>query len=120
MKKITLRQARVGDLLKETIAEIIGRRVKDPRVEDVTITDVEVSVDMRVANVYFCVHEGGDHHDAQDGLEKAEGFIRHEVMKQVRLRNIPNLNFRYDKSFDYGSRIEHIIGELKHDADEDS
>ncbi|HNU75843.1 MAG TPA: ribosome-binding factor A, partial [Deltaproteobacteria bacterium] len=55
MKLVTKRQARVGDLIKQTIAELVQRKVKDPRIDGVTITGVDVSVDLRVGHVFYCV-----------------------------------------------------------------
>ncbi len=115
MKKVTLRQARVGDLLRETIAELIMRRVKDPRIEGVTITDVDISMDLRDANVYFCVYDSNRVDDAMNGLKSAEGFLRHELKKTLRIKTIPMLNFKYDSSLDYGTHMDAVLDDLKND-----
>ena len=117
MKRLTIRQARVGDLLKQTIAELILRRVKDPRVEGVIITEVEVSVDLKLAHVYFCIHDADRIAAAHEGLERAEGFLHRELLKTLRMKTVPRLSFSYDPSFDYGSRIDEILDGIAHDKD---
>lgn len=109
MKILSVRQARVGDLLKQTIAEMILRRVKDPRVEGITITGVDVSVDLKNARIFFCVHDSSRKDDALDGLKSAAGFLRRELKKELSLRAVPSLYFSYDESFDYGSKIDGIL-----------
>ncbi len=120
MKKFTMRQARVGDLIKETISELLLRRVKDPRVEGVTITEVEISVDLKSANVYFCIFDTSRKDDAKRGLESAEGYLRRELKKALRIRSIPVLYFKYDKSLDYGSQMDSILNELEKDDTPDN
>lgn len=118
MKKGTLRQARVADLLKETIADILLRKVKDPRVDEVTITGVEVSADLRSAHVYYCVRDAVVRDDALKGLQSAEGFLRHELGHALELRRIPHLIFSFDTSFDYGCHIDELLEKI-HEQDEE-
>jgi ribosome-binding factor A len=120
MKIVTVRQARVGDLLKQTIAEMVQRRVKDPRVEGVTITDVDVSVDLKNARIFFCVREPSMKAAAMEGLKSAAGFLRRELKKALSLRAVPSLFFSYDESFDYGSKIDEILETIGRHEDQDS
>ncbi len=120
MKLITKRQARVADLLKQTIAEILQRRAKDPRVEGATITGVEVSVDMRVCRVFFCVFDAEKKEAALQGLESTAGFLRHELRKELSMKHVPEIFFLYDNSFDYGTKIDEILDRLDKDAESDS
>jgi ribosome-binding factor A len=113
MKSPTLRQARVGDLLRETLADLLLRKVKDPRVSEVTITGVEVSADLKHAHVYFCVRDDEVKEAALQGLKSAEGFFRHELKHIIKIKTIPNLTFSYDTSFDYGSHIDEILDKIK-------
>jgi ribosome-binding factor A len=117
MKLLTKRQARVGDLLRQTIAELVQRKVKDPRVEGVTITGVDVSVDLRVCRVFFCVFDPEKREQAQQGLESTAGFIRHELRKELRLKHVPEIFFDYDTSFDYGSKIDNLLERLDKDEE---
>lgn len=109
MKILSIRQARVGDLIRQTIAELIQRRVKDPRVEGVTITGADVSVDLKVGHIFFCIMDPSRKADALDGLKSAAGFLRHELKRSLRLKTVPSLSFSYDESFDYGSKIDEIL-----------
>jgi ribosome-binding factor A len=120
MKLVTKRQARVGDLLRQTIAELIQRRVKDPRVEGVTITGVDVSVDLKLCRVFFCVFDPEKREQAQQGLDSTAGFIHHELRKELRLKHVPEVSFMYDNSFDYGTKIDMLLDKLDKDEDKDS
>jgi ribosome-binding factor A len=120
MKILSIRQARVGDLLKETIAVLLLRKVKDPRVEGITITGVDVSIDLKNARIFFCVFDSSRKDGALEGLKSATGFLRRELKKELSLRAVPSLFFTYDESFDYGSKIDGILESIgKHD-DQDS
>ncbi|NDD31336.1 MAG: 30S ribosome-binding factor RbfA, partial [Proteobacteria bacterium] len=82
---------RVRNLLRQVTSQIIPQ-VKDPRVGFVTVTDVEVSPDLRHARVYVSVMgEAQEREDAIAGLNSARGFIRREVTSQISLRHIPDM-----------------------------
>jgi len=110
------RSDRVADLLHKEIAELVFRRVKDPRTANLTISGVEVSGDLKHARVFFCIMGGSADEDAKrkagSGLEKAKGFIRLELGRRLSLRYIPQLEFEYDTSFEYGDKIERLLKEL--------
>ena len=120
MKILSVRQARVGDLLMKTIAEMILRKVKDPRVEGITITGVDVSVDLKNARIFFCMMDSSRKDEAMEGLKSAAGFLRHELKKELRLKAVPNLYFSYDESFDYGSKIDGILETISKHEDQNS
>jgi len=113
------RSDRVADLLHQEIAELVFRRLKDPRTANITISGVEVSGDLRHARVFFCIMGGSTDEDAKrnagSGLEKAKGFIRFELGRRLSLRYIPQLEFEYDTSFEYGDKIERLLKELHKD-----
>lgn len=115
MKLVSKRQARVGDLLKQTLAELIQRKVKDPRVEGVTITGVDVSIDLRMCRVFFCIFDPSKREQALQGLESTSGFLRHELRKELRLKHVPEIFFMFDTSFDYGTKIDEILDSLDKD-----
>ncbi len=113
------RSERVADLLQREIADLVLRRVKDPRVTDITISGVRVTDDLKHARIFFCVMAGRTGEDAKKnaatGLEKAKGFIRMELGRRLSLRYVPQLEFEYDASFDYGDKIERLLKELHKD-----
>ncbi|HPC47811.1 MAG TPA: 30S ribosome-binding factor RbfA [Deltaproteobacteria bacterium] len=109
MKVVSLRQVRVGDLIAKSIAELLQRKIKDPRLEGVTITGAQVSMDMRVGQVFFCVLDRDRKEGAQAGLDSAAGYMRRELGRMLRLKHVPSLRFSYDASFDYGARIDELL-----------
>lgn len=113
-----LRANRVGEQMKKELGDILGRKIKDPRVGFVTVTDVDVTGDLQQAKVFISVL--GDDKQKQDtlvGLAKAKGFIRSEIGKRIRLRKTPELFFEFDEAIEKGNRIEHILRELNNSND---
>jgi len=106
-------QRRVSELVRVHLSTLLSHKSKDPRLAPVTITDVEVSPDVTHASVYFSVLGGEEaRKEAQDGLRSAAGWLRRELGQQLRLRNVPELFFRYDRSVERGERISSILDEL--------
>ncbi len=112
-KIMSMRATRVGEQMKKELGDILGRKLKDPRIGFLTVTDVEVSGDLQIAKVYISVL--GDEKKREEtlkGLAKAKGYIRSEIGNRIRLRKTPELQFEFDESVDYGNRIESLIAEL--------
>lgn len=108
-------QRRVSELIHIRLSNLLERRIKDPRLELVTITGVEVSPDASSADVYFNFSApSGDRsvEEVQEGLESAAGWLRRELGKQLRLRHTPELIFHYDRSVERGERISSILDDL--------
>ncbi|AGK53094.1 MAG: rbfA [Bacillus sp. (in: firmicutes)] len=113
---MSLRANRVGEQMKKELGEIISRKIKDPRIGFVTVTDVEVSGDLQQAKVFISVL--GDEKQRENtlkGLAKAKGFIRTEIGQRIRLRKTPEIIFEFDESIDYGNRIETLLHEIHED-----
>jgi ribosome-binding factor A len=107
------RKDRVSSLIRDVVAKIVSSQVKDPRVRSITITDVEVTGDLRQARVFFAHHSGPEGEpEIIRGLAKASGFIRRALGQQIRMRTTPSLEFIPDHSLDYGDRIEQKLREL--------
>lgn len=108
------RADRVGDLIREVIAELLRRDIRDPRLSAVTLTGVKVSKDLRHARVYFNLLGGqGDRGGALEGFKSAAGFIRSKVGKQLNLRFVPAVEFTYDDSEDEAERIDELLKRVK-------
>ncbi|HEY2420906.1 MAG TPA: 30S ribosome-binding factor RbfA [Neobacillus sp.] len=110
------RANRVGEQMKKELSDIIGRKIKDPRIGFVTVTDVEVTGDLQQAKAYISVL--GDEEQRENtlkGLAKAKGFIRSEIGQRIRLRKTPEITFEFDESVDYGNKIETLIHQLHHE-----
>ena len=115
------RSERVGDLIREVISEMILRDLGDPRLATVTITEVEVTADLKLARVFFSARgDQGREEAALKGLESAAGFIKKNLGRELRLRYMPELIFQVDRSFDYGSRIDRLIQTIQDEKERDS
>jgi ribosome-binding factor A len=113
------RAARVGSLIQAELSAMIQRGLKDPRLDMVSITGVEVTDDLQAAKIFFCVYDpasdGGRSRAAAaaEGFASAIGFIRRELLHRLDLKKLPDLTFHYDASFDYGDRIERLLKEAR-------
>ena len=114
----TRRQKQVAELLHQEISQLIQYRTQDPRLGFVTVTDVEISPDLRQARVYVTVL--GDDVDAQstlEGLASASGYFRRELGQSLALRYVPQLSFQLDTSLEYGLHIDNILDSIKEEQD---
>ena len=112
------RTDRLRDQIKEIVAEVIQRRVKDSHIGFVTIIDVKVTNDLREATIFYSVF--GDsitQKSTNRSLDKAKGFIQSELAKQLSIRKVPILSFKVDKSVEQGTRIEELLTQI-HKEDE--
>jgi ribosome-binding factor A len=106
-------QRRVSELIRGHLADLLERKANDPRLQMVTITDVTVTPDALRADVHFSVLGGAEAQaEAQAGLGSAAGWLRRELGRRLRLRNIPELVFHYDPSLERGEHIAGILDEL--------
>jgi len=110
-------RARLNSNLLETLAELLERRARDPRVQGVTLTAVDVARDLAVADVYYSILGSEEEQRvAQKGLENVAGFLRGEVGRILHIRNAPQLRFHFDASLERGNRIERLLREI-HEQD---
>lgn len=107
------RLERVNQLLKEEISELLQRELKDPRLGFVTVTEVEVSKDLRTAKVFVSILGPEEEWRATlEALEGARGFIRGWLVRRLRLRVVPQLSFRPDRSMAHAAHILELLTEL--------
>ncbi|MDD5090950.1 MAG: 30S ribosome-binding factor RbfA [Candidatus Wallbacteria bacterium] len=109
---------RVNSLIKDTVAFILTRRMKDPRLGLITIHDVVVSRDLQNAKIYFGVTNLSEKDETEVLLNAASSFIRKELGKEITLRHIPKLQFIYDNSYEKGDRIFRLLRKIKKDETE--
>jgi len=115
------RSEKVAEAIHEMVSELIVKGLKDPRIGFVTITGVKVTDDLHLATIYFTVIGSEDEKNATEkGLNSARGYIRKEMGRNLRMRYIPDIVFKYDESVEYGSRIETLLKEItvKDDGDD--
>ncbi len=106
------RSVRVGDQMKQEIADILMRKIKDPRIGFVTVTDVELSDDLRNAKVFVSVY-GGDKEETFKGLKSAAPFIRSELGRRMTMRCVPEILFRFDSTVEQGAHIMELLHEIE-------
>jgi len=107
------RNQRVGELIQEIVAETIRQELDDPRILPVTITQVRVSKDLRLARIFYCLTGDAEAKAAaQQGLEKAAGLFKKVIDREMSLRSMPELAFEYDETLDQAEKIEQILKEV--------
>lgn len=108
------RSERVGDLLLETLAEILHRDVKDPRIGRVTLTGLDVDEDLRRARVRYCtLGDSSARSRAQKGLESAARFMQGKAARLLRMRHTPEIRFEYDESFDRADEMDRLLRKIR-------
>ncbi len=114
----TRRQQRVAEQIRHEISNLIEHDLDDPRLALISITDVTISPDLREANVYASSLQGeAARLEVLAGLEHARGFLRHGLAERMKLRVVPELHFRWDKSLETGDRISKLIDQLEDESD---
>ena len=107
------RSEKVAEAIHEMVSELLIKGLKDPRIGFVTITGVKVTDDLHLATIYFTVIGSEEEKSATGkGLNSARGFIRKEMGRNLRMRYVPDIVFRYDESIEYGNRIESLLKEI--------
>lgn len=106
------RTERIGSLVQIELGTLLLRKTKDPRLGFVTVTDVEMTDDLKFARVYYRAMNQ-DKQETQRALEHAAGYLQHEIAVALKLRFTPKLSFHWDESLDQGLRIERILEQLK-------
>ncbi|HHW55910.1 MAG: 30S ribosome-binding factor RbfA [bacterium] len=115
-----VRQQRVREAYRQELSQLIQRELKDPRIGFLSITDVEVSGDLRQVKVYVSVM--GDQQVKEEtmaALDRARSFLRSEMGKRVRLRYTPELFFYLDESIERGVRLKGLLDQLGQEIDEE-
>jgi ribosome-binding factor A len=106
------RPQRVGELIRAEIASMVRTDLHDPAIGFVTITQVNMSHDLRTARVYFsCLGGEEEFERVREGFDRASGFLRREIGRRCKLRYAPELHFFPDHSAETGARIERILRE---------
>jgi ribosome-binding factor A len=113
----TRRQRRVAEAIHRELSLLLVREVRDPRLADITITDVRITPDLLIARIYFTVLGDAEaEKEALAALQHAGGFLRTQLATRVRLRFAPELIFEVDKSVAYGRRIEELLDQIAKDS----
>ncbi len=108
------RLERVNQLLKEEISMLLQRELKDPRLGFVTVTEVDVTTDLKHAKVYVSVL-GSEEQWASSfqALQSARGFVWNWLRRHLDLRATPEIAFRPDRSMEHAAHIQSLLAELR-------
>jgi len=110
----TRRQERVSERIHEEISDLLQKRIRDPRLTYVTVTDVVVSADLKLAKVFISALGDRESRDnALQGMQHAAGYIRRELAHRLHLRFTPELRFLLDDSWERGARIDELLEQLQ-------
>ncbi len=115
------RSTRVAEAIKEEVGSILLYRIKDVRVpsERVSVTNVEVTGDLRHATVFISVLGDEDvQKEALAGLISAQGFVRSELGKAIKMRATPEVHFKLDHSLEHGANILALINKISQERNE--
>ncbi|MEW6273670.1 MAG: 30S ribosome-binding factor RbfA [Bacillota bacterium] len=111
---MSYRPERLAEAIKKEISDLLFNELKDPRIGFVTITAVDVSPDLRTAKIYASVYGSAEEQRATlAALQRAQGFIRSELGKRIRLRHTPEITFKLDPSIRRGARVMELLEEIK-------
>ena len=111
---MSFRPERLAEAIKKEVSELLTEELKDPRIGFVSITSVEVSKDLRYASIFASVFgEPAERKASLEALQKAQGFIRGELAKRIRLRYTPEITFKLDESIERGSRLIALMNEVR-------
>lgn len=106
----TIRQARVGEMIKRDLSEIIQKEMRDPRLAMLSVTDVDVARDFSIAKVFVSVVGNPEEKAAAlKALQGAAGFLRGHLGRMLELRTVPVLVFRYDTGIERGARMYELL-----------
>lgn len=115
------RAHRVGETIRKEVSSLLLRGLKDPRIGFVTITAVDVTPDLSQAKIFYSLIGSAEERRATAaGLKSSSPYIRQQLGRVLRLRFIPEIQFEYDTSVEYGQHIEKLLSEVRpEETDED-
>jgi ribosome-binding factor A len=118
---MSLKQQRMAERIRSILSDLLLFEVRDPRLQGVTITRVDLDRELVFADVL--VNALGDEARRDDvlaGLERARGFLRRELAARVRLRQTPELHFHWDLNLEHGERMNQLLDELEIPAEDET
>ncbi len=107
------KQDRVAERIRILLSELLIREISDPSLQGITFTKVELDPELMFAKIYVnALGEEDRKKEVLQGLKRAKGFLRREIGRGVRLRNTPELVFRWDETLEYSERINRLLSSL--------
>ncbi|MCA1905065.1 MAG: 30S ribosome-binding factor RbfA [Desulfarculus sp.] len=109
----TRRTERLGNLILAELADLLLKRVKDPRLAGMTLTGVDVSPDLSQAKIYFSLLDAGRRGEVEAGFQAAAPFLRRELATRLAIKTTPRLVLAYDASLVRGAEMERLIRQVR-------
>ena len=108
------RPQRVGEAIKNELTLVLLQKVRDPRLQDVRVSAVTMTADLKLANIYFEIIGRTKRGDVERGLKKAKGFFRTCLARSLNLRYTPDLVLRIDCDVEERDRLEQLFAKIAH------
>jgi ribosome-binding factor A len=110
---MSIKQDRIAEQIQAILSTLLLREVADPRLKNITVTEVKIDPELMYANIYInALGDESRQDEVLAGLERAKGFLRREVAKRVRLRSAPELIFHWDVTLERGERLHQLLSSL--------
>ncbi|WP_119066995.1 30S ribosome-binding factor RbfA [Aggregatilinea lenta] len=109
---MTIKQERAARLIQDILSTLLMIEVTDPALDGITVTGVKVDREIEYADVYVHVLDEERRDEVMAGLQRASGFLRHELAQRIRYRNTPVLHFHWDVALERGERIDSLLDQL--------
>ena len=113
---MSIKTQRIASNIVKEISYILAYEVKDNDIKFVTVTDCKLTTDLSYGKIYVTVLDNNKKETTLKALKDASGFIRKELAERIDIRHIPELEFVYDESIEYGKKIEDLIEKI-HDEE---
>lgn len=113
------RHQRVEDSVRSSLSQLLLTEIRDPRLQLASVSEVKISRDLSVAQVAISLSDPEqDREECLEALQKAAGFLRHQLAQRLNLRRTPELRFRLDRGAEYSERIDVLLHEASHESPE--
>ena len=109
---MSLKIDRLNNIIMKEVSQILAREIKDNDIQFVTVTAVKTTSDLSFSKIYVTILNDERRKETMKALKNASGFIRKELASRIQVRHVPELEFVYDESIEYGKHIEDIIREI--------
>lgn len=117
---MSIKVDRIASNMVKEISYILMMEIKDQDIKFVTVTDCKVTSDLSFAKIYYTVLDETRKKETELALKNAAGFIRRELAERIDIRHIPELEFIYDESIEYGKKIENIIEQIHEEGNNET
>lgn len=118
--EMSYRIDKVSRLIKEEVSWIFIHKLKDPALGFITITDVKLSPDLKIAKIYFSVLQKENRKAVLERINEVKGLIRGELAHKIKMRFIPELNFYVDDTTDYVEKMENLFKQIHKENDKNN